>query len=189
MGDTHHKAMFVEQKIKIKRVQMKTSEFLRKLHQQAKRIALAVVIMEFVMAGTYAGLVKYEVLPLEKEVIVVERVIAKEIPVQEQTEATEEVKEITRADEIADIIYLLESTNGKFDEKCERLGENSHNGYGYRQGVGRNYCLESDEAMREEVIKDIEIKIARHPQATNNEILCLYNSGDLVENCKYIANL
>lgn len=185
MGDRTQKSMFINQKIKIKRAQIRTSEFLRKLHQQAKKIALAVVITEFIIAGSYAGLVKYEVLPLKKDVVYVERVMAKEIPVEVKSEVVEDKKEITKAEEIADMIYLLESSNGKNDQKCEREGK--HNGYGFRQGINKNYCLSSDDEVRKLVIELIEDQLATG--MTQNQILCRYNTGKATDNCEYIENL
>lgn len=79
---------------------------------------------------------------------------------------------------LADYIYLKESSSGKNDQKCERIG--GHNGYGFGQGVGRNFCLGSDDEMREVVIKWIEEK-----QMTDKEKLCLYNIGIITSDCPY----
>jgi hypothetical protein len=166
--------MFVEQKIKIKRMQMKTSDFLRKLHQQSKKIALAVVITEFIMAGTYAGLIKYEVLPLKKEVIVVERVIAKETPVEVKNEATEEFKEVTQSEKIADIIYLLESTNGKNNySKCEAQGLVNGSGFGI-DGSGKYMCFKDREEEKETVSAWFDDKLKKYSEP---EAICGYNLG------------
>ena len=66
---SENKSMFIKQKIALKRMELKTKEQASKLHEKAKKIALAVVIMEFLLAGAYWGLVKYEILPLGEKIV------------------------------------------------------------------------------------------------------------------------
>lgn len=85
---------------------------------------------------------------------------------------------------IADKIYQLESSSGKNDDKCERIGK--HNGYGYMQGVERNFCLDSDDEVRKLVID--WIKDHQKEGLSTGELLCHYNTGEITENCTYYEN-
>jgi hypothetical protein len=91
------------------------------------------------------------------------------------------VIEQDNTEELADRIYLLESSRGKNDQKCERIGK--HNGYGFMQGVNRNFCLESDDEVRKLVIKWIKDK--KEKGFSDKELLCYYNKGIVTESCGY----
>lgn len=81
---------------------------------------------------------------------------------------------------IVDGIYQLESSSGKNDDKCERLG--LHNGFGYSQGIGRNFCLNSDEEMRKLVENWV---IEKQKDHSLRAVLCIYNQGIDTESCEY----
>jgi hypothetical protein len=85
---------------------------------------------------------------------------------------------------VADKIYQLESSSGKNDDKCHRIGK--HNGYGYAQGVGRNFCLDSDDEVRELVIQWFENKTEKG--LTLSQAICMYNTGKISESCTYLAD-
>jgi len=96
------------------------------------------------------------------------------------------------ANYLADQIYHKETSNGKFDQKCERItfpgsdvSMDLHNGYGFRQGTDRNYCLGSDEEMRVKVIARLIELIEQG--LTDNQILCLYNTGTASDTCHYLS--
>lgn len=198
------KKMSLDTKIRIAKFKMlfkKKEDQISPVAKEIQKIAFAIVVMEFLLASGFYMLVKHDIYPLKREVIGVERVQASNGGVVEEDMATakqvitnteyggngsEELDPLTvRLEELVDTIYLKESSKGRNDQKCERLGENSHNGYGYRQGVNKNYCLESDEAMRKLVIEDLKVKIDRYPNATDTELLCLYNTGTLSASCNY----
>jgi hypothetical protein len=80
---------------------------------------------------------------------------------------------------IVDKVYQLESSGGKNDQKCERIGK--HNGYGFGQWEGHNTCFSSDDEAREQVIKWFENKLKT---MTVEQALQLY-SGNTVS---YISN-
>ena len=80
--------------------------------------------------------------------------VAQEI-VEEKVEAP--ISSPVSLQTIAERIYTLESSQGQNDEKCHRVG--GHNGYGYSQWVGKNFCLDSDDEVRELVIKWFEKKL------------------------------
>lgn len=185
-------------KLLFKKKEYQVSPFIKEI----QKIAIAIVITEFLLATGFYMLVKHNIYPPKKEFVYVERaqasnggVVEEDMATTKQVTSSKEEGEIdghiepsplsSRLENLADTIYLKESSNGKNDQKCERLGENSHNGYGYRQGTDKNYCLESDEEMRELVIKDLKIKIDKYPEATDRELLCLYNTGTLSKNCNY----
>lgn len=67
---SENKTMFIRQKIVLKRFKMKSKEQAIKFHAKAQRIALAVVIAEFLLAGSYWGLIKYDILPLGEKIVV-----------------------------------------------------------------------------------------------------------------------
>lgn len=106
---------------------------------------------------------------------------------EHQAEKKESVSQGTESEEtpsspsilsIVDRIYQLESSSGKNDQKCERIGR--HNGYGYGQWEGHNTCFSSDDEAREQVIKWFEKKLKT---MSYKEALRLYsgNSAGYVE--------
>ena len=167
--------------LKVKTAQMRL--LAQKLHKEALKLALAVVVAEYLIAGGWylaetGGLLEF----LKPKTIIIE--IIKPAEAKEQEPKLQEIKK-SEVESIADIIYKLESSNGKNDQKCERIG--GHNGYGYGQGVNNNFCLASDEEMRALVIEWIKDK--QDKGMTKNELLCYYNTGIASENCEYINNL
>jgi len=153
----------------------------RKGYNEVKKLALAVVITEFILAGSFMAIVNYTNLP---EMIVIPPVEAKTTqPKAPQAPRKEEVKpQDAEIERIADLIYRLESSSGVNDNKCERIGK--HNGYGFAQGVGRNFCLESDDEVRKLVIEWIKDK--QNKGFGEKQILCYYNTGKATNNCEYI---
>ena len=88
--------------------------------------------------------------------------------------------------EIVAKIYQLESSSGKNDDKCHRIGK--HNGYGYAQGVGRNFCLDSDDEVRELVIQWFNRETEKG--LTIGQAVCKYNTGySASESCAYLDDL
>ena len=77
---------------------------------------------------------------------------------------------------IVDKVYKLESSEGRFDQKCERIGK--HNGYGFGQWVGHNTCFNSDNEAREQVIKWFEKRLKT---MTLEECLRLYSGNSYGE--------
>jgi hypothetical protein len=165
---------------KAKKAQVKL--FYQKQLKQAQKLALAVVVLEYVLAGGYWYLAKNDFYGLfsTKQVIIyqAEAKTAKMLP-----EAQNEPISDFDAESVADVIYRNESSKGKNDQKCERGGL-GHNGYGFGQYKGHNLCLESDNAVRVLVIEWINEK---HKQGlSENEMLCLYNTGTVSSSCEYV---
>jgi hypothetical protein len=142
----------------------------RKAGEEVKKLALAVVIVEFMLAGAFAVVVNQnwtieQIAPVEAKTT--------QHNDSQATPKPEAKPSIDENEAIADKIYQLESSSGKNDQKCERIGK--HNGYGYAQGVDKNFCLDSDEEMRAVVIDWIE----RNKAAGLNEsqMLDKYSGG------------
>jgi hypothetical protein len=156
---------------------------MRRAYKQAQKLAFAVVVVEFVLVGGYAiaeskGL--FEV--FQSRTVIIEGAKASTT----KAEAPKSPAKVAESSEaIADTIYLLESSRGKNDNKCESLGK--HNGYGFRQGASRNYCTTSDNETRKLVIEWIKEKQSQG--LTENQLLCLYNTGTASEQCEYIAKI
>jgi len=173
--------MFIKTKIKIKRLELKTKETAQKLHKQAQKLALAVVITEFLIAGGYYELVKYDILPLKSETItVINEVKAKETdPIEVEKPEIDTNK--PNIDEISQYIYLHESTNGKNNySKCESQGLINGIGYGI-PGNGDYICFESHTEEMETLNKWVTKHINEGMDST--KILCHY-SGNNYNICK-----
>lgn len=67
---SENKSMFIKQKIALKRMELKTKEKVEELQAKAKKIALAVVITEFLLVGAYWGMIEYDILPLGEKIVV-----------------------------------------------------------------------------------------------------------------------
>ena len=84
--------------------------------------------------------------------------------------------------EIADKIYTLESSNGKFDS-CRKLG--LYNGYGFSQSTFSWKCYASHEQVRQLVIDWLIDNISKYGL---EQSLCRYNQGTITDNCRYVVN-
>lgn len=163
-------------KIKIKLAQFRL--FMQKLHEQAKKIALAVVLTQYLLAGSYAiaqnkGWLEW----LEPKIVysTIYQARAEQIPEPKQEQPAERTVE-----EIALEIYKLESSNGKNNySKCEAIGKINGIGYGI---WGNNWqCFNSHAEEIETLHKWITTKQAQG--MTEKELMCLY-SGNNYSICK-----
>lgn len=162
--------MFIGTRLWAKVKIAQTKNFINWLGKEVQKLAFAVVVLEFILAGSFGLAVKYnlvipQIAPVEAKTIEHKAVQA---PIKKEVKPSIDENEV-----IADKIYKLESSSGKNDQKCERIGK--HNGYGYAQGVDKNFCLGSDEEMRAVVIDWIE----RNKAAGLNEsqMLNKYSGG------------
>lgn len=120
----------------------------------------------------------------EKTTVVIERVKAAEIetPAKEEAPIKEEVVEVKPVD-LVDFIFMKESSRGKNNySKCEAIGKYNRYGYGI-PGNGQYICFEKDEDTKA-VAGWVAEKIARG--YSDNELLCLYNTGKASRTCGYI---
>lgn len=82
--------------------------------------------------------------------------------------------------EIADRIFILESSAGKNDS-CRLRG--MYNGYGYMQSKFYNECFESQEKVRGLVENWISDKLNKNYKTA--ELVCFYNRGIKTDSCEY----
>ncbi len=82
--------------------------------------------------------------------------------------------------EIADRIYVLESSGGKNDS-CRLKG--MWNGYGYMQNTYYNECFSSQEEVRGLVEGWIQDKLDKNYKTA--ELACFYNKGIKTDSCEY----
>lgn len=111
---SENKTMFIRQKIVLKRFQIKTKEQAIKFHAKAQRIALAVVIAEFLLAGSYWGLIKYDILPLGEKIVVHNTNVAEAHTMGPKTQILEpeEVIEWDGTAEMSAYTSRIEETDG-----------------------------------------------------------------------------
>ena len=167
-------------KQKLRDIKKKILIFINKTIKKAQRIALAVVIVQFMLVIGFNQLAKTDIIPklTKNEVITIQNVQAQE-PKEEQKP---EIKETTEAERIADIIYTLESSRGINNySKCEAQG--LYNGYGFAIPGNGNYKCFKEGEDREAVIEWINDKIAKN--FTESEIYCYYNLGIKSNTCPY----
>ncbi len=117
--------------------------------------------------------------------IVIERAQAAPIAQEEiPKEEKDSPEEVTPVD-LVDIIFKKESSRGKNNySKCESQGKYNRYGYGI-PGDGTYICFEKDEDTKA-VAGWVADKVARG--YSDNEILCLYNTGKATRTCEYLKN-
>lgn len=164
-------------RLKIKIGVARIKHFMSKLHEEAKRIALAVVILEFILVLGYAFLQNKGYLEfLEPKTVYIEVAHAEEVP-EVKPEAPElPAKEISNTERIADTIYTLESSQGKNNySKCQAVGKVNGIGYGI-DGSGKYMCFEN----HAEEMKTLRIWIDKHfaEGMTESELMCHYSGSN-----------
>lgn len=164
-------------KIRIAKIKL----FIEKLYKQAQKIALAVVIAEALMVGSYAIACNYGLLELlQPKTIYIE--LAKASQEAPKMPAVEEVKpKPSTIEQLADLIWTRESTKGKNNySKCEAIGKINGIGYGI-PGNGMYQCFTS----HAEEMQTLEAWINKHIEEglTEKELLCHY-SGSNYKECK-----
>jgi hypothetical protein len=163
---------------KLKKAQFKL--FCAKAEKEIKKLAVAIVITEFLIAGgvvivsnhNYFGL-------LDSKTVYIEVSHAQNAP--ERTELPSD--EVLDIKSISDTIWLLESSRGQNNySKCEAVGKINGIGYGV---YGSNYmCFDSHAEEMKTLEKWIQNKI--NEGLNEKELMCLYNTGTASENCSYI---
>jgi hypothetical protein len=151
--------------------------------KEAFKLSFAVVVVEFILVIGYyqaqnRGLLSF----LEPKVMTIQ-VYAKEIkPLEVKNEAPEGKQESKIAEQLAEIIHIKESSKGKakkgLNATCKAKGLS--NEYGYNPPK----CYKDNEAVKGIVINWIKDKQAQG--LSDNELLCLYNTGIISDTCDYI---
>lgn len=168
--------MSVAMKIKLARIKL----FSQKLHKQAQKLALAVLITEYLIAGGWylaetRGILEF----LQPKIITIQ--IAKPAEAKEYEPKLQEVEAISDIERIADSIWNLESTRGKYNySKCEAIGKINGIGYGI-PGNGKYQCF-NNHAEEMEVLRGWIIS-KKSQGLSEQELLCLY-SGNNYKGCK-----
>jgi len=172
----------------------KKRKFANRAKQTAKRLTKSILAFVGFMLIANMGIEKLKKIDIVKLLTPQSPVILESIPAeaQEPTEATTptpEAMQEPQKDENPDIseivrkVYQLESSSGKNDDKCHRIGK--HNGYGYRQGTNRNFCLNSDDEVKALVIDWFTTNLKNK---TTAQALCYYNTGKATDTCEYYQN-
>jgi hypothetical protein len=160
---------------KLKKAQFKL--FCAKANKEIKKLAVAIVLTEFVLAGVVAIVANYNYFGLlDTKTVYIEIARAQEAPKLPQ----DEVSEVKR---IADTIWNLESTRGQHNySKCEAIGKTNQIGYGIYNG--KYMCFEN----HAEEMKTLENWIQKKLDSgmTENQLKCLYNTGNKTDSCDYI---
>jgi len=152
----------------------------RKCHKEAQKLALAVVMLEFMIAGGMYISVKSkyfdEIYQKQSVVVIFKPAEARELKVADKPETD-------RIDELSNLIWLRESTRGKNNySKCELAGKINGIGYGIPgPGNGKYICFEShEEEMR--ALRNW-LKSKKSAGMSEKQMLCLY-SGNNYKECK-----
>ena len=162
---------------------MQVKETMQKVHKEARKLALAVVIMQFMIAGAWLVAEKVGIIEcFEPKTMVIHIVSGSEVPVEQPKTAQNKEME-----QLKDYIWFKESTRGKNNySKCEAIGEVNGIGYGI-PGNGKYMCFE-DHAEEMKVL-ETWIKNKQAQGMTNKGLLCLYNRGIVSETCNYIKDM
>lgn len=116
--------------------------------------------------------------------VVFERAQAAEVEAPKEKEiVSEEVVVAPKPFDIVDFIFMKESSRGKNNySKCEAIGKFNRYGYGI-PGNGKYLCFDKDEDT-----KAVEGWVADKKARgySDNELLCLYNTGNATRTCGYI---
>jgi len=140
-----------------------------KAHKQAKKLALAVLITEYLIAGGWyyaekGGILDY----FQPKTVIINIAEAKEQP------------KTDRISELMDLIWQRESTRGQHNySKCEQQGKVNGIGYGI-SGNGKYICFDSHEEEMQVLRGWILDKQAKG--MSEQELLCLY-SGSNYKGC------
>lgn len=165
---------------KLKKAQAKL--FCAKVEKEIKKLAVAIVITEFVIAGAIAIVSNHNYFGLlDSKTVYIEVSHAQNAP--ERTELPQD--EVLDIKAISDTIWLLESGRGQHNySKCEKAGKINGIGYGIwkdKNGVQHWMCFDShSEEM--EVLEDwIRQHIAEG--MTQQKLLCHYSGGNYKNIC------
>ena len=140
-----------------------------KAHKQAQKLALAVLITEYLIAGGWYYAEKQGILDyFQPKTVVIQVAEAKEIETKKP--------ETNRIDELCNMIWNLESTRGQHNySKCTAQGKVNGIGYGI-SGNGKYICFNSHEEEMQVLkgwIIDKQVK-----GMSEQELLCLYSGGN-----------
>jgi len=142
--------------------------------KKAREVAFLIVIVEILLIIAFALGCRYDIIKAEGEKLIIP-VSAKEKPIPALDENGRDAAK-DRVDEIADTIWMLESSRGVNNySKCEAVGKTNGIGFGI-PGNGKYQCFESHaEEMR--VLKSW-IKDKQGKGMSETELLCHYSGSN-----------
>lgn len=147
-----------------------------KAQKEALKLAFAVVVTECIGVGVFVYAVNHGILELLQPKTVIMNIARP----AEAKEITKEQPKTDNIEQIADKIWLLESTRGKNNySKCEAIGKINGIGYGIT-GNGKYQCFNSHEEEMQVLRGWIIDKRAKG--MSEHEMICLY-SGDNYQGC------
>jgi len=159
--------------VKIKIWVAKLRLFINKMHKQAQKLALAAVLLQYMIAGGWyfaesRGILNY----FKPKTVFIEIAHAKEMTTEAKNKPESKDEAISR---IMDEIWLNESTRGKNNySKCKEIGR--INGIGYGIYGGKWQCFDN----HAEEFRALNSWITDHKAQgmTENELLCHYSGGN-----------
>jgi hypothetical protein len=171
MGEAK-KAMFLKTKIKITRLKIQTKRKAKQFRRQSQKIALAVVVTQFLIAGICSYAVRSEL--FAPKIVHIQPSQAK-TPTQVNYEPINDT-----TTELMAIIWRNESSNGKYNySKCAAIGKVNGIGYGIYNGKYLCFNSHNDEM---DILHDWIVD--HKSQGMNDtELLCHY-SGNNYKICK-----
>ena len=141
--------------------------------KKAREVAFLIVVVEILLIIAFALGCQYDIIKAEGEKLIIP-VSAKEKPISALDENGQDVVK-DRVDEIADEIWMLESSRGVNNySKCEAIGKVNGIGYGI-PGNGKYQCFESH-AEEMQVLKSW-IKDKQGKGMTEKQLKCLYSGS------------
>ena len=145
MGDMQNKKMREQVKFWVKVKKARGKYLWGELTREAKKLALAVILAEYLIAGAWYMLETRGVLDYFKPKVVIIEINRAEA---KQDEPVKDIKP-DRTTELANIIWHLESTKGVHNySKCEAQGKVNGIGYGI-PGDGSYKCFDDHDQGRQ----------------------------------------
>lgn len=184
MGDMQNKKMREQVKFWVKVKKARGKYLWGELTREAKKLALAVILAEYLIAGAWYMLETRGVLDYFKPKVVIIEINRAEA---KQDEPVKDIKP-DRTTELANIIWHLESTKGVHNySKCEAQGKVNGIGYGI-PGDGSYKCFDDHDQEMKVLAGWIADKTAQG--MSESQLLCLYNMGGSgkILDCDYAKN-
>lgn len=170
--------MFIGTRLWVKVKLAQTKIFINWLAKEVQKLAFAVVIMEFMLAGSFVLAVKYNLVIPQIAPVEAKTVQHNEAQAIQKQEAKPSIDE---NEAIKELIWTRESTRGKHNySKCEAQGKINGIGFGI-PGNGKYICFENH--AEEMQVLDDWIENHKVQGMSDQEMLCHYSGGNYSE-CK-----
>lgn len=154
------------------------------IKQKIGKIAIATLLAQYILAGTWLILEKNDLLDWLMPKTTIIYIAKAEQPQVVESKAGDDIN-MDNINRLADIIHLKESTKGQalqgLHVTCKKKGLS--NEYGYNPPN----CYKNYEEVRKIVINWIIKKKAIG--LSDNQLLCYYNTGKITDYCNYISDM